>query len=437
MNKLTAIGGAGASEYYPSQNLVKPSGVKEAANKNVTSLPYGGFKLPAFKKTSNISRSSVRFTTGEIGNLFFRDAAKVIPMLQADKNFVVYFISSHSSQLAETFTPPILEPSINIPYCVIQTGAKDATGCAFTRGGIDLMKNLFSINLLYSFQYLLGLVGDNVPRVFSDLYYSTNDTQTVVEDEKETIYYLEEIPNKTLYFKVSETEKGFGVHMFDPNAAQMWPFTGSLFKKITSLDSLFTSVGGTTISALLPHIIQDSPVKNRPAIFVFYGCSSFSTTENAASILTKMSEPTFYQFNPGSLQHIFKPVGSLPNHALPNSQHKNITELWRNTYNPNIFNRTRIGVHAANEYIGPGVLTNERTILNYKTRVNRTRKGVLAPKNMTRKAAGPVRTTRQMKTWKINKLQTMSGRLRPLSTNNTRKNNTRKNNTVDDDDDDG
>lgn len=424
-----ATGGAGTAEagIYPSHSLLLPPLVRLTTHENRIGSPAAAwFKSPILSSTPNISRSSLPGLIDDrrvIRNLFFRDAAKVIPMLQSNKDFVVYFISSHSAQRVNSFEPPVLGAK-NIPYCVVQTGGGDAVGCEFAVSASTVMGHLFSKELLYSFQYLLGLTGDVVPRVFSDLHYSTNDT--IIVDGKE--HFLELIPNKILSFQESEIKDGapFGVYRFNPNALQLWPLTGSLFQKIPALDTLFTRSSGTTIGELLPLITaEDTSMADRPAIFVFHGCSGFAAPKYADIITRKMSEESKYQFREDLPEIRFAPKEPLPLIARSNPGHSEIPLAWRGpSAHGNASETVRTGVAAANTFMGLGIPLGKNMIIPSNAaaaaaaRPNNTRK-----KNTRNKgAAGPVRISHQRKEWGKREGTTMSGTPKPPNFNKTKKN---------------
>lgn len=346
---MKAVGGAGVGmedeekPSYPSDNLMASQTTSDKAM--FYRNPYDvKFSLPTifpkkYERSIEVTTIPDPYNSTKSVSIekhhFFRDATKVLPLLESNKDFVVYYISAHGTLLAEPFLPHVIgdttvEPD-GIPYCVIQTGAKESTGCEFRVGGNPLLQNLFSVNLPYSFQYLLGLQGDSPINLFQDLHYTTNDYE--VDDRG--MKYVESIPNKNFSFSEKNAEKfDYGVYMYDPNSFKL----GSpYFVRLDKLDYYLTrgteSIGmsasnsprGITLQELLPLIVKTTGLTKRPSIFVFYSCAYLTKTDNShlESIMGLMGKETKYHNKPNLNEFPFiKPYGSLPaiatTHVLSN-----------------------------------------------------------------------------------------------------------------------
>jgi hypothetical protein len=305
-----------------------------AATGGVNRLNYPwasrGSRLP--KWTGPDYSYSAPMNARSTGRLFFRDPNNVIPFLQRGRDFVVYYITAHGSQLSTQFVPPTLGK--DIPYSVIQTGARNSVGCPFISTGNQLMKNLFSTNLAYSFQYLLGLENDNLPPLFTDLHYATND---VIGSVKELI------PDKNLSF--SSKEIGiYGVFVYDPNSIALFSknfknlpqfdkyFTrGEIDPATVSMFSSFTSPRGIKLSDLLNRIPIESGYDDRPSIFVVYSCADIDLTKNVLPIIRTLAGESFYSLNPYAHTHIdhIDPDGRLPAYALLSFSGLTVPSNWR------------------------------------------------------------------------------------------------------------
>lgn len=320
-----ATGGGSAAAATPTADLAG-SVLPNRSKMLYKTSPSNFLKFPTFFPPPMPARSRFSFPSG-YGDLFFRDAETTLSLVKSNANFVVYFISSHSSLLPDTFTPPIIGD--NIPYCVVQTGARESVGCSFTYGGNMLMKNLFSKNLPFTFQYLLGLQNENIPQVFADLHYATNDVITI-----KNVNMYESIPNKLLSFDIDElVTRNFGVYMYDPHEGEMGGLFGSKFKRLENLNKYFMrwnpamSNYGITIQDLLPLIISESGFVNRPSVFVFYGCSDLKNNVVGPSV-NIIGKESFYQYRSG-VYPLIPSAYNLPNISKPNSRYSYIPADWR------------------------------------------------------------------------------------------------------------
>jgi hypothetical protein len=203
----------------------------------------------------------------------FRDPDALMPILAGKSGYVVYLIAAHGMMKL----PSPMKDYVGTPYSVIQTGGGDTVGCAYYTPSINLLKNLFSINLPYSFQYLLGRYNDRLPRVYRDLIYTTNTEET--------------LPDRHLLFKESPGEAPFaGVFQFDPEESGT---AGTpLFIRDRIMDSIIKTgkgsnnklAGWITLSDLIDKLMlmhngAETSYKKRenprPAIFVLASCASF------------------------------------------------------------------------------------------------------------------------------------------------------------------
>jgi hypothetical protein len=320
---------------------------KEYPYMNFSDTPRSGVVFPKLTRPV-YTRSAVRFEeTKNTGDLFFRDPNMVMPFLQRGRDFVVYYITTHGVQLTTAFVPPI-PPATTTPHAIIQTGARDATGCTFRSGGNMLMHHLFSTNLPYTFQFLLGLRNDEMPLLLQDLHYSTNDI--IINDDKSTIY--ERVPNKSLSFRESDAHK-FGVFVHDPNTFSLF---GKQFKKLPQFDRYFTRgvdenpsmfsravsrPSGTTIEEMVNVIPRESGYGDRPSIFVFYSCANLPSNASEANInstIERMSAESFFSLTPSNVEYkidyIEPRIGHIPDYAKPLNtlaHTPSVPENWRDS----------------------------------------------------------------------------------------------------------
>lgn len=254
----------------------------------------------------------------------FRNPTRTFAHLSSCKNYAVVFISAHGDYIG-TFPAPIYEKH---SYAVVQTGGGDATGCSFIVGSDELMRNLFSINLLYSFQYLLGIHADRTPTLFRDLHYSTSDHQ--FDSDGKVI--VEIIPNKQLTFTAAEkTSHGMGMFLYDPAATI--PAGSPLFRRLDDWDVFFDG-DGVSIEWLLDTI----PLRlgaERNYILVISSCADISKAvafPNFKTILQTSSKYSQYSFplagEPTLMGHIkLIDNGSMP--AIVRERTGLIPQNWR------------------------------------------------------------------------------------------------------------
>lgn len=260
----------------------------------------------------------------------FRNPNALMPLLTNSTNYVVYFIAAHGRSMM----PVKMKEYNGTPYSVIQTGGGDATGCSFYFGSFKLLKNLFSINLPYSFQYLLGLYNDRLPRVFRDLIYSTSD------EKDDTL-----LPNRHLSFSNTKEDKpDMGVFVFDPEEKKA---DGTpLFERWNGMEGLFTQKGGTTLFDVIDNIMvvhnrteisYRGGASPRPAIFVFGSCADLTsslTFANKNRIVSLCARCHYFSKSAGYGLPYYKfneVMGPQPNLTKPiNVISVEYTNLWHN-----------------------------------------------------------------------------------------------------------
>lgn len=230
----------------------------------------------------------------------FRNPHYLLPFLSQCTGYVVYFISAHGSTIG-TFESSDIDSET--AFAVVQTGGGESIGCKFMAGGEALMMDLFSTNIVYSFQQLLGMFGDRMSPFYRDLHYATSD-----EQEVEGAYTYEVFPNKLLSYTAEDIGRIYaGVFCYDP-AARDLPAGTPAFQRMDDFDTLFDPVkmeGGISLFELLnlfPKKIAELSVTNpfyrplvgRTPIYVVSSCATVARDLPSATLnaLVKASAAT-------------------------------------------------------------------------------------------------------------------------------------------------
>ena len=332
-----------------------------------------GIRFPKF--TAPVFPTSTKRFNAKTGVFLFRDPNILLPFLAEKRDYIVYYITAHGTQLTESFNPP----QVGFPYSVIQTGARESTGCSFCFGGNMLLKNLFSKNLSYTFQYLLGLHNDDIPRVFADIHYATNDYFQSDTGVKE----VETIPNKSFSFNKKDEDR-YGVYVYDPNSlgfgSSSFRFGTPEFILRKEFAPYFTRSGGITLEELISIIPAVTGINNCPAIFVFYSCTNFKegtnyTTCNVNRTVKLLGSESFYSLVESIESDYILPIGSLPEIALPSSRFEApIPENYRLVKSPTV-----------NYYYWGPKEEKTKNYLNIITKSNRSNKTVKNTRSTNKK----------------------------------------------------
>lgn len=199
----------------------------------------------------------------------FRNPSYLMSLLDSQTGFVVYVISAHGTVIDSSKMKMINK----IPYAVVQPGANDSVGCNIYFGAQNLLFHLLSHELLFTFQYLLGLHNDSLPPLFNDLFYSTTD---LVEDTFTNVKPTPEIlPERILSYGKDDSLIGAGIFLFDPDKKTKKKGE-PIFEKQIQFDRIFYSRYGLLLSQLIELILNGRRSDDkRPVIFALLSCSSF------------------------------------------------------------------------------------------------------------------------------------------------------------------
>lgn len=267
----------------------------------------------------------------------FRNPSYLMSLLGSQSGFVVYVISAHGTVIDSSKMKMINK----IPYAVVQPGANDSVGCNVYFGAQNMLFHLFSHELLFTFQYLLGLHNDSLPPLFNDLFYSTTD---LVEDGFTNIKPTPEIlPERILSYGKDDSLMGAGIYLFDPD--KKTKNKGEpIFEKQIQFDRIFYSRYGLLLSQLIEIILNGRRLDDkRPVIFALLSCSSFpeGTTALAPAtvsrIIRESGMASFYShshvpsdfptfgFGDSTIPSIVNPAYSKYNFYNP----KKVSNIWR------------------------------------------------------------------------------------------------------------
>jgi len=270
----------------------------------------------------------------------FRDPSKIFSDLESCQNYVVVNINCHGTIIG-TFHAPEFE---DYSYAVFQTGG-EGTGCLYWMGVINiLLRNLFSLNLLYSIYHLLALGGfDSIPTIYKSFHFATSEPNPDLERDL--------IPNKLLSFSISPSDNdlrnGAGIWVYNPETKSSKD--DLLFDNYTFFFSKHYK-SSTLCEFTLEQVLNEFPTHlkskfgNKNYIFVIHSCAGVESGNQSEHnrIMRTASAKTFYAKGKWDKIYNLQNAEYMPMLArIPGINTKHV-------FTPGNFNNTVIDVNKSN-----------------------------------------------------------------------------------------